>query len=112
MKKAASKPSEPVSLGNKRTCKKCHAKFYDFNKQEIECPKCKHVMSQEDFQGFTPTKTESRKKSVEKITTEGLMQSDDSDSPASDPFEDDDLAEDAEEVVEDIQVDDEDESDF
>ena len=112
MKKAATKPSGPVSLGNKRSCKKCQAKFYDFNKAEIECPKCKHVMSQGDFSSSFTAKSEPKKKSSEKITTEGLMQGDDSDSPAADPFEDDDLAEDAEEVVEEIAVEDEDDNDF
>lgn len=112
MKKAASKPTGPVSLGNKRSCKKCQAKFYDFNKDEIECPKCKHVMKQSDFLNAFTTKSEPKKKSSEKITTEGLMQGDESDSPASDPFDDDDLAEDAEDVVEEIAVEDEDENDF
>ncbi len=28
------------SLGIKRTCPSCHARFYDLNKTPIECPKC------------------------------------------------------------------------
>ncbi|NBX67999.1 MAG: hypothetical protein EBR01_03425 [Proteobacteria bacterium] len=111
MKKAATKPTGTVSLGNKRSCKKCQAKFYDFNKEEIECPKCKHVMTQGDFSSSFTAKSESKKKSSEKITTEGLMQGDDSDTPAADPFEEDDLAEDAEDVVEEIEVE-EDDNDF
>lgn len=39
MKKAAAKPA-PVSLGKKRTCPKCALKFYDFEKDPIQCPKC------------------------------------------------------------------------
>lgn len=113
MKKAATKSANPVNLGNKRACKKCQAKFYDFNKEEINCPKCGHSMTQGDFASSIPAKSESRKKSSEKVTTEGLMQSDEADSPAADPFDsEEDLAEDAEEVVEDIAVDDEDENDF
>jgi len=114
MKKTAAKSTGPVSLGNKRSCKKCHAKFYDFNKEEIECPKCKHKMSQGDFASAVPLKSEPKKKSSEKIMTEGLMQSDDSDSGPAEPFEsDDDLNEDTEEVVEELAVEeDEDQSDY
>ncbi len=113
MKKAVAKSTDSVSLGNKRTCKKCQAKFYDFNKEEVACPKCKYGMTQKDFLSTVPLKTESRKKSIEKITTEGLMQSDDSEAPSADPFEsDDDLSEDAEETVEEIEVSNEDEHDY
>jgi uncharacterized protein (TIGR02300 family) len=113
MKKAATKTSGSVDLGNKRTCKKCQAKFYDFNKEEVSCPKCGHVMTQQDFLTHIPLKSEPRKKSVEKVTTEGLMQSDDAEGPAADPFDnEEDLSEDSEEVVEDIEVDDEDENDY
>ena len=113
MKKVATKQATPVNLGTKRTCKKCQAKFYDFNKEEVNCPKCGHTMTQGDFLSAIPPKTESRKKSSEKITTEGLMQSDESEGAAVDPFEsEEDLSGDAEGVVEDIQVEDEDENDF
>jgi uncharacterized protein (TIGR02300 family) len=112
MKKAATKTSGPVNLGNKRTCKKCQAKFYDFNKEELSCPKCGHSMNQQDFTTTIPLKSEPRKKSIEKVTTEGLMQSDDSEGPATDPFEsEDDLSEESEDVVEDIEVE-EDENDY
>jgi len=114
MKKAAQKSTGPLSLGNKRTCRKCQTKFYDFNKEEMTCPKCQHQMSQADFRSTLPTKSESRKKSSEKIVTEGLMQTEESDTSPAEPFEDsDDLAEDADEVVGDLAVtDDEDENDF
>src|SRR5688572_19243242 len=32
--------AKQVDLGTKRVCPKCAAKFYDFAKAEIECPKC------------------------------------------------------------------------
>lgn len=32
----------PVNLGTKRACPKCAAKFYDFGKMELDCPKCGH----------------------------------------------------------------------
>ena len=31
------------ALGTKRTCPACTAKFYDFGKQELSCPKCSHT---------------------------------------------------------------------
>jgi uncharacterized protein (TIGR02300 family) len=39
MRKASQKTT-PVSLGTKRACPGCGTKFYDFNKEEIICPKC------------------------------------------------------------------------
>ncbi len=32
---------KPTSLGKKRTCHECGTKFYDFEKKDISCPKCK-----------------------------------------------------------------------
>lgn len=41
MKKAAAKAAPaPINLGTKRSCPKCAAKFYDFAKAQIQCPKC------------------------------------------------------------------------
>jgi len=37
---AASKTSR---LGTKRTCRACAARFYDFEKPEPSCPKCKAI---------------------------------------------------------------------
>ncbi len=34
------KKASPINLGTKRTCPECGTKFYDFDKQEIVCPKC------------------------------------------------------------------------
>lgn len=110
MKKAAPKSTGPLTLGNKRACKKCQTKFYDFNKDEITCPKCNHKMSSTDFLTTFPAKSETKKKSTEKIMTEGLMQSDDSDNSPAEPFEsDDDLAGDTEEAVEELAVEESDE---
>jgi len=39
-KKTATKQTTPVNLGTKRACPKCSAKFYDFGKDELVCPKC------------------------------------------------------------------------
>ncbi|WP_038035289.1 TIGR02300 family protein [Thermopetrobacter sp. TC1] len=35
------------SLGTKRTCPNCEARFYDLNKDPIECPKCHHTFTVE-----------------------------------------------------------------
>ncbi len=38
------KVSPGVNLGTKRYCSHCHAKFYDFAKPEVVCPKCERVI--------------------------------------------------------------------
>ncbi len=35
------------SLGTKRTCPNCEARFYDLNKDPIECPKCHYTFTVE-----------------------------------------------------------------
>lgn len=32
----------PAALGTKRVCPKCATKFYDFEREEADCPKCGH----------------------------------------------------------------------
>jgi hypothetical protein len=36
-----------TNLGTKRTCPKCGAKFFDFDKDPIVCPKCSHKFKAE-----------------------------------------------------------------
>lgn len=101
-----SAPIQPGKLGQKRICIKCSAKFYDFEKNPIICPKCKAKMTPDDFLSFIP-KAEP-KKPKEKGPAEAMLQNDDSesDSPA-DAFEStEDLADDGDDVVEDLDVDD------
>ncbi len=31
--------------GKKRTCPTCDTRFYDFNAEEVKCPKCGHVIN-------------------------------------------------------------------
>lgn len=49
-------------LGTKRTCRKCYAKFYDFEKNPIVCPKCQSEFSPEDFETKLILKAEPVKK--------------------------------------------------
>ena len=38
-----------ASWGTKRTCQNCAARFYDLNKSPIKCPKCGREHDREDF---------------------------------------------------------------
>ena len=38
-----------ASWGTKRTCQSCGARFYDLNKGPIKCPKCGREHDREDF---------------------------------------------------------------
>ena len=38
-----------ASWGIKRTCQNCAARFYDLNKSPIKCPKCGREHDREDF---------------------------------------------------------------
>lgn len=65
MKKAAAQQTA-VSLGTKRTCPKCTAKFYDFQKPEIQCPKCgTEVDPDAELKAFKiPKKAEPKPKAI------------------------------------------------
>ena len=88
MKKATQKNAAPVNLGSKRTCIKCATKFYDFNKEEISCPKCNAVMDAEDFAISFPLKAEhKRPKPSEKLAPEALVKSEVGPDGGPEPFE-------------------------
>lgn len=112
MKKAAQK-SAPVNLGTKRTCIKCSAKFYDFAKEEISCPKCKAIMTAEDFVLSVPLKAESkRQKASEKVAPEALVGSDDA-ADGPEPFESvEELADGEDDLVDDLATDDGDDNEY
>ncbi|MBI1861421.1 MAG: FYDLN acid domain-containing protein [Deltaproteobacteria bacterium] len=44
MRKAPAKAQTSVNLGTKRYCSHCNVKFYDFGKEEINCPKCNRII--------------------------------------------------------------------
>lgn len=64
MKKSTAKASTPVSLGTKRTCPKCGVKFYDFNKKELNCPKCQTELDEQTLAQVAkiPLKAEKKEK--------------------------------------------------
>lgn len=108
MGKANPKPSA-VNLGTKRTCPKCSTKFYDFNKEEIQCPKCRHELDLAALQSPKfPVEPAAKPKPIEKLIPEA------SDEVAGDDaFESlDELeGEDDDEVVDDLDVKDKEEED-
>lgn len=67
------------SLGMKRTCPDCSARFYDLNKDPIECPSCGKTYtvdpilpSRQDQQQETPAPVaEDAKEPVEEVALEG-----------------------------------------
>jgi uncharacterized protein (TIGR02300 family) len=100
------KPLAPVSLGNKRTCLKCSAKFYDFNKTPIVCPKCDAEFDPQDFSPALKLQAEAKKK-IEKAAAE-TRNDDEEVVETSDAFEStDDLGDDEEEVTN-VEVDEDD----
>jgi len=64
MKKSTAKAAAPVSLGTKRTCPKCGVKFYDFNKKELNCPKCSAELNEQTLAQVAklPVKHEKKEK--------------------------------------------------
>lgn len=114
MRKATSQKEKtqaaPVKLGTKRACIKCGTKFYDFGKEEVNCPKCNAKLRVAELNQAPSLPVEPKKsKAVEKVAPEALMQSDDAASEtADDTFESvEDLADEEEDLVDDLDVDDE-----
>jgi len=112
MRKATQKKGPekgPVSLGNKRTCSRCGTKFYDFNKEDIFCPKCEtryeagHFFSSRNAENKKPAKGVEKKADTEESSADEAHES----------FENvDELEDDEDDVAEDIDVDEEQEEDY
>lgn len=98
--------SSPTTLGTKRTCPKCSAKFYDFAKEELNCPKCNTKLKASDFKSLlsVPLAEPKKAKPVEKVTPEAVLAGEEETTTSDDTFESvEDLA-DAEDNVVDIEV--------
>ncbi len=106
----ATQKSAPVSLGTKRSCPDCNTKFYDFNKEDLVCPKCSTKI---DPQKLSSAST-SPKRPKKDNTEEALMESEDIVVAGADgAFESvEDLDDEEDDVVEDIDVDSEDEGSY
>jgi uncharacterized protein (TIGR02300 family) len=107
MRKATQK-SSPVSLGTKRSCPDCGTKFYDFNKDEVVCPKCETKFDPHSAaanRGGEPKKV----KPVKEVPEEALMESEDIVVEGSEEsFESvEDLEDEDDDLVEDMGADDE-----
>jgi uncharacterized protein (TIGR02300 family) len=103
----ATQKSSPASLGTKRSCPDCGTKFYDFNKEDVVCPKCESKVDINDT-GTIARASEPKKKTKE-IPEEALMESEDLVvEESSDDFESvDDLEDEEEDIVEDLEVEEE-----
>ncbi len=58
-----------ASLGTKRTCPECNARFYDLNKDPIECPKCHATFTVEPI---LPSKHDQLAKAEEEAAPEAV----------------------------------------
>ncbi len=69
----ATQKSAPVSLGTKRSCPDCSTKFYDFNKDDLTCPKCRAKLDPQKLNAPAAIPKRSKKDNTE----EALMESED-----------------------------------
>jgi hypothetical protein len=107
--KTKEKATPPVRLGTKRSCIKCGAKFYDFEKEVIVCPKCNAKMTADDFTAVLTKTPEPKKAKPEKTPPEAALEGDEAPAAGDDAFESTDDLGGEEDVVEEIEVDDDDE---
>jgi uncharacterized protein (TIGR02300 family) len=107
----ATQSAGAVSLGTKRTCPKCATKFYDFNKDELACPKCEKHFKVSELTGHPFKEAREKKAPKKELPEEALMDSEDIVvGENADNFESvEDIDDDEDEVVEDIKVDGDDE---
>ena len=112
MRKATQKTS-PTSLGTKRSCVKCGTKFYDFNKEEIVCPKCDTKLDPQNLVA-APFKAPEPKKAAKLADADDVVVGGTDEISSSDEsFESvDDLDDDDEDVVEDIDVEENEDDNF
>jgi uncharacterized protein (TIGR02300 family) len=98
----ATQKSSPASLGTKRSCPDCGTKFYDFDKDEVVCPKCATKIDKDDK---AISRAAEPKKAKKEIPEEALMDSEDIVvNENSDDFESvEDLDDEEEDLVEDIE---------
>ena len=105
----ATQKAGPVSLGTKRSCPKCGTKVYDFNKEDLACPKCDAKFKASESSSLN-LKLETPKKAKKELPEEALMDAEDlvvgDNAPAFESV--DELDDDEDEVVEDLDVEDED----
>jgi uncharacterized protein (TIGR02300 family) len=48
--KVETESKKPAALGTKRACPKCSTKFYDFEREEGNCPKCGQLINFKELQ--------------------------------------------------------------
>jgi len=92
------------NLGNKHLCEECGAKFYDFGKSEITCPKCGTEVLEE-----TKKKPATRKAPKKKPAALDKKPQDDLDEDVADGGEDDEDKDDKDDEDDEDEDEDEDE---
>lgn len=97
----------PASLGNKRQCHSCGTKFYDFGKEEPNCPKCNTKVTQANAKYVA--KAEKKRAPVVEVEDDPVIETEEIASPEFESLES--LEEEAEDLVENIGAVDKDEED-
>jgi uncharacterized protein (TIGR02300 family) len=111
-----------ASWGTKRTCQSCAARFYDLNKGPIKCPKCGREHDREDFvkvrrgrgaataaaaAAATAAAAAAAKAAAKKKSDEAALAGDElPDAEGEEAMEADDLADDAEDLEVEVEVED------
>ena len=97
--------------GTKRLCASCGARFYDLNKDPIECPKCGAIFDPDQGTRLkrsrnTPAETPAKAKPAEEKTDEEVeVEDDDADDVLEDASDLGDDDEDLDEIVEGVEPD-------
>lgn len=109
MRKTAEK-SSAASLGTKRACPQCGTKFYDFNKEDLTCPKCDAKVDPNSNKTF---KAPEPKKPKKEGPEAALSESEDIVVGGDEAFESvEDIEDEDEELVDDIDTEEEGRGDF
>ena len=96
--------------GTKRLCTSCGARFYDLNKDPIECPKCGAIHDPDQGTRLkrsrnTPAEAPAKAKPAEKKDDEIEVEDDDADDVLEDASDLGDDDEDLDEIVEGVEPD-------
>ena len=104
--KTATRKTESMNLGTKRACPHCGTKFYDFNKDEISCPKCKTMLDLTDLSQPAKAPEPKKPKVAKTIGEDPLVETEEiaTEQPGDAIESLDELDDDEDEVVEDLDV--------
>ena len=103
-----------ATWGTKRTCQSCAARFYDLNKSPIKCPKCGREHDREDFVKVRRGRGAAAAAAAALVKAAAKKKADDAalagdelpDVEGDDALEADDLADEADDIEVEVEVED------